>query len=94
LNDFQKAESLIISALAPMPDISPAIYPLALVEIPFDFLELKTKIPTKALEWRMYTRTVFEELFARGYIITDFIHTKSDDPPRSYYVLSHGEATF
>jgi predicted GNAT superfamily acetyltransferase len=59
LNDFQKAESLIISALTPIPDISPAKYKLILVEIPFDFLELKTDLLAKALEWRMYTRTVF-----------------------------------
>jgi len=93
LVDFQKAETLIIHALSPLPDYSPTANPLILVEIPVDILELKIGDPAHALEWRLYTRSVFEDLFAQGYLITDFVHTTSEDTPNSYYVLSHGEAT-
>jgi predicted GNAT superfamily acetyltransferase len=93
LSDFQKAESLILPALTPIPEVSPTIHPLVLVEIPSDFITLKAREPAYALKWRLYTRSVFEELFARGYLITDFVHTVTDGPEGSYYVLSHGEAT-
>jgi predicted GNAT superfamily acetyltransferase len=93
LLDFQKANSLIIPALASMPNVSPAIHKMILVEIPIDFHDLKAQEPARALEWRLYTRAMFEDLFARGYIITDFVPSNPDQPPGSYYVLSHGEAT-
>lgn len=66
--------------------------PIVLVEIPADFLALKAALPDLALEWRLHSRQVFEALFGGGYLVTDFVHTP-EDPPRSYYVLSHGEAT-
>jgi predicted GNAT superfamily acetyltransferase len=92
LKDFQKAESLILPALTPLPKVSTSTNPLVLVEIPGDFLELKAREPSRALEWRFYTRSVFENLFARGYLITDFVHTSPDNPSGNYYVLSHGDA--
>jgi predicted GNAT superfamily acetyltransferase len=93
VDDFQKAEILIIHALMPLPGISSATNPLILVEIPVDILEMKASDPAQALEWRLYTRSVFEDLFSQGYLVTDFVHTASEDSPGSYYVLSHGEAT-
>ena len=65
--------------------------PLTLVEIPSDFLALKASDPDLALEWRLHTRTLFEGLFARGYLATDFIYLPGTRP-RSFYVLSHGES--
>lgn len=65
---------------------------LVLVEIPEDFLALKEADPELALEWRMHTREIFEDLFAKGYLVTDFVHL-SGPHPRSFYVLSHGEST-
>ena len=93
LLDFQKAEILIIPTLSPLPNITPTANPLVLLEIPTDFLSLKAGDSILALQWRMHTRALFEELFALGYLITDFIYEASDDPPRSFYVLSHGETT-
>jgi len=93
LSDFQKAEVLIIEALSPLPEFSPAANALILIEIPVDILDLKMREPSKALEWRLYTRSVFEDLFAHGYLVTDFVHTTSETTPNSYYVLSHGDAT-
>ena len=63
---------------------------LLLVEIPSDFMALKGADLALARDWRFYTREVFEDSFARGFIVTDFIHARG----RSYHLLTHGEATF
>ena len=62
---------------------------LLLIEIPFDFPSLKAADLPMARAWRIYTRAVFEEAFATGYLVTDFVH----DQGRSFYVLTHGETT-
>lgn len=63
-----------------------------LVEIPADFQALKSVNINLALEWRMHTRTLFENLFENGYLVTDFVQS-TNLPKRSYYVLVHGEST-
>jgi len=65
---------------------------LLLVEIPADYLELKEKDISLAMEWRYHTREIFPNLFRLGYIVTDFVFLKGNYS-RSLYVLSHGEAT-
>ncbi|MDD5468238.1 MAG: GNAT family N-acetyltransferase [Anaerolineales bacterium] len=66
--------------------------PLLLVEIPADFLGLKAQDLTLAHEWRMHTRSLFSDLFSRGYLVTDFVHLPGTQP-RSFYLLSHGDLT-
>lgn len=66
---------------------------LLMAEIPSDFLKLKAKDPALALEWRMFSREVFQTCFANGYIVTDFIHDASRERPISAYILTYGEAT-
>ena len=66
--------------------------PLLLMEIPADFTILKSSAPELALEWRLHSRVLFEEVFKRGYLVTDFIHLPGRYP-RSFYVLSFGEST-
>ncbi len=65
---------------------------LILVEIPADLTAIKTADPPLALEWRLHTRKIFETLFNRGYVITDFVYLPGKFP-RSFYVLSNGEST-
>lgn len=65
--------------------------PLLLVEIPANFLDLKAADPDLALAWRLHTRVLFEDLFQRGYLATDFIYLPGP-LPRSFYTLSYGEA--
>ncbi len=65
---------------------------LLLVEIPPDFQSLKARDKNLALRWRLHARELFENLFARGYLITDFVHL-SGNQSRSYYVLSQGDTT-
>jgi predicted GNAT superfamily acetyltransferase len=65
----------------------------ALVEIPPDYLHMKSVDPELANRWRMQTRKIFKDVFERGYLVTDFIHLREERYPRSYYLLSHGEGT-
>jgi predicted GNAT superfamily acetyltransferase len=69
---------------------------MTLVEIPADFQNLRSEDPGLGLAWRMHTRLIFEQLFARGYLVTDFIFLPYRIEPkeawaRSFYVLSFGE---
>jgi predicted GNAT superfamily acetyltransferase len=73
-------------------DESDASDAMLLVEIPYNFSKLKFSSPSAAAEWRHHTRQIFSDLFAKGYLITDFI-AQPGDPARSYYVLSYGEST-
>lgn len=66
--------------------------PMLMVEIPADFMGLKASNPNLALVWRNHSRSLFVNLFERGYIVTDFVYLPGMSP-RSYYVLSHGEST-
>ncbi|MFN2237342.1 MAG: GNAT family N-acetyltransferase [Anaerolineales bacterium] len=79
--------------IAPCPiEISISSEPLLLLELPAEFAVIKTANPALALEWRMHTRTIFQEVFAVGYLVTDFVFLEGSQP-RSYYVLSYGDGT-
>lgn len=65
---------------------------LLLVEVPSDLQAIKAANMELALRWRVHTRLLFEDLFTRGYLVTDFVFLKGTHP-RSFYVLSYGEST-
>jgi predicted GNAT superfamily acetyltransferase len=65
---------------------------LLLVEIPPEYLEMKTRDSELASAWRFHTREIFEDLFEKGFLVTDFVYLKGESFPRSYYILSHGES--
>jgi predicted GNAT superfamily acetyltransferase len=96
LNHYQSVETTLLEARtkpggAPSPPESsfPLKGTLLLIEIPSDFLVLKSVDMTLAGDWRFYTREVFETAFASGYLITDFIH----DNKRSFYILTCESST-
>lgn len=64
---------------------------MLLAEIPSDFMRLRQADFPLAIAWRAFTRQMFEDCFAAGYLVTDFIYDKSI--PRGFYVLTHGQAT-
>jgi predicted GNAT superfamily acetyltransferase len=70
---------------------------LLLVEIPANFMQMRTEAPAIAMTWRVHSRQLFQQAFAAGYLVTDFIdgpHPIIDTPQgRCFYVLSHGEST-
>jgi len=86
LSHYTESGVQIIAPSTPAPSD-----PLLLLEIPSDFLALKAADPALALEWRLRTREIFTDLFARGYLITDFIY-QTGSQPRGFYMLSHGES--
>ena len=63
---------------------------LALVEIPADFQAIRHTDRALALAWRMQTRDVFRQAFARGYMVTDFVF--EPNPRRGFYVLTYIES--
>jgi predicted GNAT superfamily acetyltransferase len=66
---------------------------LILVEIPYDFGAIRQADSVLAQEWRAHARQVFEDCFAAGYLVTDFVISRDETVPRSYYLLSHSEGT-
>ena len=96
LDHYRSADATLLAA---HPDRQPALRPpeaapmptgaLLLLEVPPDFLALNAADLTLARDWRFYSREAFEEAFAAGYLVTDFVH----EAGRSFYVLTHGEAT-
>jgi predicted GNAT superfamily acetyltransferase len=75
-----------------LPDIASLVgQSLLLVEIPADFLALKATDRQLAVEWRLHTRSLFEELFKNGYLVTDSVYLPGTNP-RSFYVMTYGEA--
>jgi chorismate synthase len=53
------------------------------LEIPTNFQTIRVSDKELALAWRMVTRTIFTEAFAKGYTVTDFIFEQG----KGYYVL-------
>jgi predicted GNAT superfamily acetyltransferase len=66
---------------------------LLLAEIPSDFLALKDADFALARDWRFFSREFFEAAFVAGYLITDYVFDRASESARSFYVLTHGEAT-
>jgi predicted GNAT superfamily acetyltransferase len=60
---------------------------LALVEIPADFQVIRHTDRALALAWRMQTREIFEQAFARGYMVTGFAF--EPNPRQGFYVLTY-----
>jgi predicted GNAT superfamily acetyltransferase len=97
LGHYLAAEATLLEAktehsLSPHPPdrIAGLTGTLLLVEIPSDLMALKAADLSLARAWRAYTREVFENAFAAGYLVTDFVY----DEGRSFYVMTHGESTF
>lgn len=65
---------------------------LALLEIPADFMMLKSQDIGLAMHWRLHIRKALQECFGQGFVITDFVHMPGKNG-RSFYVLSNGELT-
>jgi predicted GNAT superfamily acetyltransferase len=103
LADFEAAEAQTLYRVNFADSVENFIHPpehltvpenaLLLAEIPSDFLQLKAADFELARAWRFFSREMFETCFSAGYLVTDFIFDNSGGRPRSFYVLTHGEAT-
>lgn len=79
------------SLLRPPEHFSIPDHAMLLAEIPADFMQIRQADFPLAVAWRAFTRQVFEACFGLGYLVTDFVH--DEDSRRSFYVLTHGQAT-
>ncbi len=59
-----------------------------MVEIPADFQAIRRADMACALEWRLFTREIFQWAFAEGYVVGWFAREQTTEGRRSYYVLS------
>lgn len=57
-------------------------------EIPADYQVLKAADPALALDWRLAVRGLSEAYFAAGYTVVDFVHDRTPNGGRSYYILT------
>ncbi len=90
LDDLLDGNTEIVSILDDLqppngfPDLNQS---LLLIEIPNDFLSLKAKDLVLAKAWRQTSREIFEFVFAKGYLVIDFLIENG----LSYYVLEYSE---
>jgi predicted GNAT superfamily acetyltransferase len=61
----------------------------ALLEIPTRYPTLESSNPQLAKTWRMHTRQMFKQMFARGFVVTDFLTQDYEGRERSFYLLSY-----
>ncbi|MCA9906787.1 MAG: hypothetical protein KC547_23190, partial [Anaerolineae bacterium] len=59
-----------------------------LLEIPPNYLALISAQPDLARAWRGHTRPLFQDLFAVGYVATEFVRGAYEGRERTFYVLS------
>ncbi len=90
---FDAAQGKADNLPRPPEHVPPLEAQLIAAEIPSDFMALKSADFSLARDWRFFSREFFETAFAKGYIVTDFVFDKSEDLPRSFYILTDGEST-
>ena len=64
---------------------------MALVEIPFEFAELRSRDLGLAEAWRAQVGEILDRAFALGYWLTDFLWLRGERHPRAYYLVIDGE---
>ena len=63
--------------------------PVVLIEIPYEFQDIKDKIPELAFDWRIKTRRLFQfYLNTHHYKVIDFYQLEENDEMRNFYVLA------
>lgn len=85
-------DGLVTPSVDNLLDVQVGDVKILLVEIPAQFPELSAQAPELATDWRIHTRKIFSDLFAAGFLVTDFVHLAGSQP-RSFYVLSYGDST-
>ncbi len=81
-----RADGLPVPAPAPTQSGQRA---MALIEIPADYTAMMRAEPALAVRWREHSRRVFTGAFARGFMVTDFLHENVDGRERAFYLMSY-----
>jgi predicted GNAT superfamily acetyltransferase len=93
LRPFYTPQLSDLGLMRPPEHVPPFDDRLLLVEIPTNFMDMKSKDFSLARDWRFFSRELFETAFAKNYIVTDFIFDNNAGSPRGLYVMTHGEST-
>jgi chorismate synthase len=67
---------------------------LALLEIPLDYPTMIKQNPVLAQTWRQHTRGLFKQIFAQGFVVTDFLREQFEGRDRAFYLLSYNGPQF
>lgn len=67
---------------------------LVLLEIPINYEMLAEQDHDLAIAWRRQTRRLFQQLFASGFVATDFVRQNYEGRDRAFYLLSQGDKVF
>ena len=62
---------------------------LGLLEIPSHYPLIAESNEQLAIAWRLHIRKLFQAVFTRGYIVTDFLTEPHEGRARSFYLLSY-----
>ncbi len=93
LRPFYTPQLSALGLICPPEHVPPFDDRLLLVEIPTNFMDMKSKDFSLARDWRFFSRDLFETAFAQNYLVTDFIFDTNDGSPRGLYILTHGDST-
>lgn len=75
----------------------PGMFPstsLVMMEIPSNYATIVREDPELARTWRAHSRALFKQLFAHGFVVTDFMHETHEARDRAFYLLSYNGPTF
>jgi predicted GNAT superfamily acetyltransferase len=76
------------------PDVTTSVDgSLALFEIPVDFASIEGNARLAEM-WRRSSRTIFRQMFAEGFIVTDFIREVHEGRDRAFYLMSYNGPQF
>ncbi len=102
LEQYLEADTIIVNpakrtndgAIVPTESGVLPVTSLALLEIPTGYPAIESGNPMLAKAWREHVRYWFTVLFARGYVVTDFLRTTHEGRDRALYLLSYNGPQF
>jgi predicted GNAT superfamily acetyltransferase len=77
----------------PSIQVEDASSPLALLELPTEWSEVRRLDAGLAAAWRAQVEGILEQAFGRGYWLTDLLVLENEQFPRAYFVLAAGDST-
>lgn len=102
LNQYREADTPVLNPttvtadglLLPSEQTSLPSTSLALLEIPLDYPSMIKQNPRLARTWRLHTRVLFKQVFAHGFVVTDFLRESFEGRERAFYLLSYNGPQF
>ncbi len=83
---FDAPHAVIVPGVSPNLNAN-QLPPIVRVEVPAVYQAIKQVSMELAREWRLYSRVLFQALFAQGYVVTDFISETEQGQRRNFYLL-------